>query len=397
VRQVLRRPEARLLVAGQLVSMFGDWALVLVLGIWAKSLTGSSAEAGLVFFTFAAASLLAPLGGYVADRVRRRPLMIWTHVAIGLVILSLLAVHDRGDLWLLYVVAFLYGIAGDIFNGARSALLRVLLPHDLLVDANAILQTAREGMRLVAPLAGAGLYAAFGGGTVAVVDTATFAVSALTLVALRTPEPRPEPSGERFRLAFSAGIRHIARVRALREIVLAVAVALLVVGFSETLIFTIVDHVLHRPPSFLGVLDSCQGAGAIAGGITAPRLLRRLGDAKLIGIGLAAFGLGDGMFLVSSLGAVVVGCAVAGAGIAWVIVAWATALQVRTPLEIQARVSSAAEVCASVPQTISIATGAALSTLVDYRVLLVVMAVITASTGVWLGTRKELDAQPAPA
>src|SRR5205823_8639027 len=98
VRKLLTRRDACLFLGGQLVSMFGDWALVLVLGIWAKSLTGSSADAGLVFFTFAVPALLAPLGGYVADRMRRKPLMIAVHLAIGLIILSLLFVHGRNQL-----------------------------------------------------------------------------------------------------------------------------------------------------------------------------------------------------------------------------------------------------------------------------------------------------------
>jgi MFS family permease len=399
MRALLQRRDARVLVAGQLVSMFGDWALVLVLGIWAKSLTGSSADAGLVFFTFAAAAILAPLGGYVADRVRRKPLMIVVHVAIGLIVLSLLFVHSRDELWLLYVVTFLYGIAGDIFGAARSALLRVMLPDELLVDANAVLQTSREGLRLVAPLAGAGLYAAFGGGVVAVLDAVTFGVSALSLVALRVDEQKPEPQSQRFRTELSAGIRHIADTPALRQIVVGVAVALLVVGFAETLIFVILDRVLHRPPSFFGVLASLQGAGAIAGGLTAPRLLRRLGDTKLVGIGLIGFALGDSMFLVPSLAAVLVGFALAGVGIAWLIVAFATAMQLRTPLAIQARVSAAADVSLSVPQTISIAAGAGLSTFVDYRVLVGVMGIVAALSGVWLATRRELalDVDPAPA
>ena len=38
-----------------------------------------------------------------------------------------------------------------------------MLPADELADANGILQTAREGLRLVAPLAGAALFAAAGG------------------------------------------------------------------------------------------------------------------------------------------------------------------------------------------------------------------------------------------
>jgi MFS family permease len=397
VRKLLARPDARLFLGGQLVSMFGDWALVLVLGIWAKSLTGSSADAGLVFFTFGAATLLAPIGGYVADRVNKRQLMIGTHVAIGLVVLSLLAVHGRHQLWLIYAVTFLYGIAGDIFAGARSALLRVMFDDDRLVEANAALSTAREGLRLVAPLAGAGLFAAFGGGVVAVLDAATFGVSAATLALLRVEEPAPAPAGEGFRSEFVAGIRHIARTRALRQIVVGVGAALLVVGFAETLIFTIIQHVLHRPPSFFGVLSSLQGVGAIAGGVTAPRLLRRLGDTKLVGLGLIGFAAGDSLFLVPSLGAVLAGFALAGVGIAWLVVAAATALQLRTPMAIQARVATAANVSISVPSTVGIAVGAALSTIVDYRALLVAMAVVTACCGLWLATRASIEPEGKPA
>jgi len=397
VRKLLTRRDSRLFLGGQLVSMFGDWALVLVLGIWAKSLTGSSAEAGLVFFTFAVAALLAPLGGYVADRVRKRPLMIGTHLAIGVIVLSLLFVHIRRELWLIYAVTFLYGLAGDLFTGSRSAFLRLMLEDELLVDANAAIQTAREGLRLVAPLAGAGLYAAFGGGVVAIVDAVTFGVSALTLARLRVDEHKPQPPRERFRVEFTAGIRHIARTRALRQIVLGVGLALLVVGFAETLIFTIIEQVLHRPPSFFGVLSSLQGVGAIAGGITAPLLLRRLGDAKLVGLGLIGFAAGDSLFLVHSLAVVLVGFAVAGVGIAWLVVAFGTALQLRTPLTIQARVTTAADVAVSVPQTVSIAAGAALSTVVDYRVLVVAMALVTACCGVWLSTRRTIERAAAPA
>jgi len=397
VRKLLTRRDSRLFLGGQLVSMFGDWALVLVLGIWAKSLTGSSAAAGLVFFTFAVPALLAPLGGYVADRVRKRPLMIGTHLAIGVIVLSLLFVHSRRELWLIYAVTFLYGLAGDLFTGSRSAFLRLMLEDELLVDANAAIQTAREGLRLVAPLAGAGLYAAFGGGVVAIVDAVTFGVSALTLARLRVDEHKPQPPRERFRVEFTAGIRHIARTRALRQIVLGVGLALLVVGFAETLIFTIIEQVLHRPPSFFGVLSSLQGVGAIAGGITAPLLLRRLGDAKLVGLGLIGFAAGDSLFLVHSLAVVLVGFAVAGVGIAWLVVAFGTALQLRTPLTIQARVTTAADVAVSVPQTVSIAAGAALSTVVDYRVLVVAMALVTACCGVWLSTRRTIERAAAPA
>jgi hypothetical protein len=54
VRRLLRHRDARLLVAGQTLSVFGDRAMFLALGVWVKELTGSSAAAGLVFFAYTA-------------------------------------------------------------------------------------------------------------------------------------------------------------------------------------------------------------------------------------------------------------------------------------------------------------------------------------------------------
>ena len=105
MRTLLAYRDARLLLAGQTLSAFGDWAMIIVLAVWMKALTGSSALAGLTFFTFAAGSLLAPLGGLLADRMRRRPLMIAADSVLGAIVLLLLLVHDRSDAWVIYAVA----------------------------------------------------------------------------------------------------------------------------------------------------------------------------------------------------------------------------------------------------------------------------------------------------
>jgi MFS family permease len=384
VRRVLAHRDARLLLAGQTLSAFGDWALLIVLAVWMKSLTGSSAAAGMTFFVFAAGSLVAPLGGLLADRVRRRPLMIASDCVLGVSVLVLLFLHDRGDAWLIYLVALLYGLVGTVFYPARSALLRVLLPEELLADANGALSSLREGLRLVAPLAGAGLYAAFGGGVVAILDSATFAASALFLAAMRVTEERPAPPEHHFVEEASLGLRHLWRTLPLRRIVIGATVALLVVGFDETIVFSVIGRGLHRAPSFFGVLGALQGVGAIAGGLTAAALVRRLGDGRAVGLGLALFGACALLLTASSLPVVLVGFAVAGGGLAWAIVGFNTALQLRTPLAIQGRVSAAADLSLSLAQTISIATGAALSTLVDYRVLLVAMAAVLALSAAYL-------------
>ncbi len=388
MRQLLAHRDARLLLAGQTLSAFGDWALLIVLAVWMKSLTGSSALAGLTFFVFAAGALAAPLGGLLADRVRRRPLMLASDCVLGASVLLLLLVHDRGDAWLIYLVALLYGVLGTVFNPARAALLRIMLPEELLAGANGALSTTREGLRVVAPLAGAGLYALVGGGAVAILDSATFAASALFLARMRVPEAKPEPPEHHFLREVTAGLRHVWATLPLRQVVLGLAVALLVIGFAETLIFS-VFAALGKSPSFFGVFSTIQGTGSIAGGLTAAALVRRIGEVRLVGLGLALFALADLALAVPSLALVVVAAPVAGIGVAWAIVGFSTALQTRTPLAIQGRVSAAADLTLSVAQTTSIATGALLSTLVDYRILLVVMAAVVLATAGYLVTREQ--------
>jgi MFS family permease len=399
MRALLARRDVRLLLAGQTLSMFGDWAMIIVLGIWAKVLTGSNAQAGLVFFVFALAGLIAPIGGLVVDRLRKRPLMIATHLALAAIMCLLLLVHDRGDLWLLYVVTALYGLGGDLFGAARSAMLKAMLPDELLGEANGALQSVREGLRLVAPLAGAGIYAAFGGSAVALVDAATFVLSAATLVALPFIEPPSARKEHHFLREISAGVRHIALTRVLRELTTGVGAALLVAGFSETIIFAITSDGLHRSPSFIGVLGTFQGIGSILGGITAARLMRKVGELRLAAIGLTLFGVGDALWLIPRLGVVLPAMAVAGVGIVWAIVALATAYQRRSPADMQGRVAAASNMLFSVPQTISIAVGAALVTLIDYRIEIVAMACVFAVASGYLLTRRDderaAEAEPA--
>ena len=387
MRRVLRVPGLGLLLAGQTLSMFGDRALLLVLAIWAKTLTGSSAAAAMVIFVMVAPALFAPIGGLVVDRRCRRPVMIAVDLVVGAGVLALLFVRGPAQLWLLYAVAAMYGAGGMVFESAQSALLTTMVPQELLADANGVFQTVREGLRIVAPIAGAALFAAFGGGAVAIVDAATFAISAICLAFLPVREPRPAPAEHRVLREAAAGVRHILATIPLRRIVLTTATALLVVGFAETVIFAAVDRGLHRPPSFVGVLGFAQGVGAVAGGLTAARVIRRMGDSRVVATGIALFAVGDAGLASSTLPVVAGGVAVAGFGIAWLVVAFVTAVQRRSPASLQGRAFSAADAMVSVPQTISIAAGAALSLVVDYRILVAVMSTVALAAGAWLAVR----------
>ncbi|HET9944570.1 MAG TPA: MFS transporter [Actinomycetes bacterium] len=396
MRELLRDRDFRLLFAGQTLSMFGDMAMLLVLAMWAKDLTGSNGIAGSVFAALVVPSLLAPLAGVVIDRFKRRTVMIVTDLATAAVVLLLLLVDGREDLWLLYVVAFLYGASLVAFSSARSALLPAMVDDDLLGQANGSLGTGREALRLVAPLAGAALYAGFGGPAVAILDASTFLISAAALLALRVDEPKPAPRvAGGFTVEAAAGGRHLLGDPVLRTTVVATVICMLALGISESVYFAIVDEGLGRPVTFVGVLSAVQGVGAILAGITITGVIRRTGELRPMAWAFAVLAVGVALTTTGRLVPVAAGVLLFGAGLPVLVVCMTTAIQRRTPAGLQGRAFTAFELFAGVPQLLSILGGAVAVTLVDYRIPLSVMGIGLAAAGVY--SWRQLREAPEPA
>src|SRR5438128_10197838 len=97
MRRVLAIRDARIFLAGWTLSVFGDWAMFIVLGVWAKDLTDSNSAAGLVFFGLAAPPLFSPLAGCVVHRLSRRRVVVSLDSAEPIVGPLLRAVHNPGD------------------------------------------------------------------------------------------------------------------------------------------------------------------------------------------------------------------------------------------------------------------------------------------------------------
>ena len=382
----LADPRFRRLLAGQALSSFGDAALYLMLGIWAKELTNSDSAAGAVFLALGLPAFLGPLVGQLADRVRRRPLLIGTNAVAGVVVLALLAVHGREQLWIIYAVAFGYGLASGILSSAGAGLRKSLLGDEQAAAGNALLQSVTQALRVAAPLVGTGLFVALGGGVVAILDSATFAVAIVALLTIRVDEDRKrradrtdhDDGGGSFRAEVTAGFRHIRSVPLLFQITLVTGCAFAVIGLTETAIFAVVDQGLHRSPAFLSVLNTVQGAAAAGGGLVASFLLRRFGVARVVGLALAAFGLASVFYLTDSTVLCLCGSIGDGFGLVWLVVGLSTAAQVHTPSALQGRVNSAWTMAVIAPQTLSIAAGTWLIAVVDYRVLMLAITVTMA-------------------
>jgi MFS family permease len=370
--------DARRYIAGQVCSDAGNFVLFLATGVWVKMLTGSTSDAALTLFALALGGLAGPLGGLLVDRVRRKPLLITANLATAVLVSALLFVHSADRLWLIYLVMFGYGLSGAVITPAQTALMQRVVPDHLLSEANGVLATVGQGMRLVAPLLGTGVLVTFGPAPLILGDMATFALAVLSLLSIDVVETRPSPTGERWTAEALAGLNHLCHDRDLHRLTCAAVVVLVTFGLAETGVLAVVWTGLHRPVGFIAVAVTVQGIGAVLVGPFAGSAVRRWGESRTVGVALLLVAISYVLLASPGLASVLCGSAFLGAGLPLFGVGTSTLLQRRTPPELMGRTSAAYNLVISIPQTISIAAGAGLFAALDFRLLFALMAVAAA-------------------
>ncbi|MGA5434776.1 MFS transporter [Streptomyces cellulosae] len=385
--RVLRDRTAGRCLTAVVVSGFGTSALWLASGVWVKDLTGSDGLAALCMLAMWLPTLAGPVLGTLADRHRRRPLLVTLSLCMAALLLTLCAVDAPSELWLLYAVLFVYGAAGTVHDAAESALVAGAVDRSLLGDFNGLRMTADEGMKLLAPLAGAGLYTAYGGPGVAVLDAASFLAAALVYMSLRVREERPEPAREGGRSATAEGVRHLWGDPALRPLVLAGGVTMLCAGVSGALTYAVVEDLGHSP-AYAGVLYAVQGAGSVTVGLLSGPGLRRLGARRFAGYGIGLLAVAVALRAVP-YDPVAWACAAAiGVGLPAALIAVLTEVQRRTPGALLGRVTATANALVFAPNVIGLAAGAGLVELIGHRTQLTGLgATLGVTAAVLLGQR----------
>ncbi|WP_348774381.1 MFS transporter [Micromonospora sp. WMMD998] len=407
VRDLLRRPDFRLFFTALTVSMIAESVLLLALAVWVKQLTGSDGLAGATFVALTAPMVLAPLVGWVVDRLPRRRLFVALNAATAVLLLPLLTVHDAGRLWVVYAVAAGYGLSYLALGATVTALVQELVPGALLPDANGATQTVKQGLRLAGPLLGAGLFVLLGGPALAGACAAGFLVAALAGLALR-PAPVEEDGGDHARPnqvrtvavrggrgELIAGIRHLVGEPALRRALVATVAASVGLGLGETLWFAYVDQGLGREPAFLGVLVSLQGVGGLVGGVASATLVRRFGELGAMALAVSCVALASVALARPALALAVVASVLIGLGLPVAMVAIMTLMQRRTAPAVVGRASAALDAMASGPQAVAIGAGALMVGLVDYRLLYGAIGIVLAATAGYLLTGRRLTTQVA--
>lgn len=331
----------RLLWLGQTTSALGDALMPVALAFAVIHVGGGAAALGLVFasYTLARAGFIL-VGGVWADRLPRRFVMIAADVvrAVSEAAAAVLLFSGQMEIWMFVVNAAVVGGAHAFFGPASTGLISETVSRERLQEANALLGLSRNGIQIFGP-ATSGIVIAFTEPAWAfALDSATFAVSAAFLLALRV-EPREPPERQRFLTDLVEGAREALSRGWLRAGFGLAAVANVGIGLALTLGPLIAERELGGAAAWGFVLT-----GGAVGGVVGSVIALRIQPRRPIMWSFLAWSLGAAfpLALLPPLEAVVV--AVANGlfvfGIAYGNAVYEAVLQRQIPPERLARVSS---------------------------------------------------------
>ena len=291
---LLRQRNFALLWFGGLISIMGDWVLGVALPFFVYQVSGSTiATAVMVAMELLPRLLFGSIAGVFVDRWDRRKVMVITSISQGLVIVPLFLVQSGESLWLVYAVTFVQVTLAMFFGPAENALLPLLVPEDRLIQANSLNAMNNNFARLIGPPLGGGILALWGLTGVVLVDSITFVIAGLMILAITSsgrvapgPQEEPKPEGtswSRFWNEWKEGMSIVRKDRVVS--VLFITVVMLNFGgvMIDPLGAAYIVDVVKAGAEVFGLLVTVQAIGGIIGGLLAGRVGDRISTARLYG------------------------------------------------------------------------------------------------------------------
>jgi MFS family permease len=286
-----RGRDFRLLLAGQTATQLGTQVSGVAVPLLAVLvLHASPLGLGVVNAASTVAVLLIglPAGAWL-DRVRIRPVLIASDVARAVLLLSvpLAAVLQVLTFAQLVVVSLLAGFARVLFDVGFQSYVPAVVGQAQVLRGNSALEFARTSGQVVGPGIGGALVTITGAASAFVVDAVSFLVSAVSLLAIRTPEAtRVEVVRPRLRTEVAEGVRLVLRNRMLRSIGLASALSNLQFALASAATVIFLTRVLQLSGLGVGLLVGAGAGAAMLGAACTPRLADLLGSARVVWVAL---------------------------------------------------------------------------------------------------------------
>lgn len=291
-------PNYRRWFIGGLTSNIGTWMMRTAMGwlVLVELTNGDMGALGVATgLAFLPSLLLSVWAGTLADRFSKRRIMgvTLTIQSLDSLALGLLVVTGTCELWHVYLITILDGIAMAMDSPARQAFASELVEPDMLGNAISLNSTSFNGARLIGPALAGILTAVLGStGPVFLINAGGFLVLLAMLATMDAAQLHPAPRATRGRGRILEGLRYV-RSRTDLTMLMAVGFCMGNFGFNFAITNPIMAKVVfERGAAELGFLGSLMGIGSLFGALQAAARPRpRLRYVLLAQAGFAFFSL----------------------------------------------------------------------------------------------------------
>jgi MFS family permease len=275
--------------SGQAFSQFGSQIQELAIPVLAVLILNATEwEVGVLNAAGVAAFLVVglPAGAWI-DRMRKRHVMIWADAvrAAALAALPLLWWLGILQMWHLYAVALVVGVATVFFDVSYQSIVPSLVRPSQIAEANGKLQSTYELANIAGPGIGGWLIGVIAAPFAILTTVGTYLISLVALLFTRDNEPERAPEDRAPILhEIWEGLRFVFTERLLRRIVGTTGSSNFFNTVSMTMLPIFLLRELGLSPASMGVIFSLGAVGGLVGAVATPHIVRRIGEARSIPI-----------------------------------------------------------------------------------------------------------------
>lgn len=271
IEHPLRNPHYRLWVIGGTISLLGDQFYMVALPWLILQQTGSAVAMGTVMMAGSVPrALLMLMGGALSDRISARRIMMTTATArtICLAVIGALIWFRILQMWELYALAVIFGVADAFAAPAGTAYIPSLLQPEQLVAATSVGQTIAQLTTIAGPIPAGFVIKTLGVAWAFFADAFSFLFIIAALWKLPDP-PKLQAASKAVLPAIAEGIMYVVKDVPLRSLMLlAMTMNFCFFGpVSIGLTYLIKTH--FDSPAILGGLMSAVAVGSLLGALLA--------------------------------------------------------------------------------------------------------------------------------
>lgn len=259
--------------AGQALSLIGDGLIPLTLAFAALQVGGPAVLGLVLAANRIPIAVLVLFGGMLGDRWPRRAVMVAADLlrTATQAVTGLLLVTGHAGVVSLVVLQAAAGVGTAVFTPASQGLVPALVPSQQLQQANAALGLAANTAKLGSISVAGALVAAAGPGVALLLDAATFAASAVSLLLLRLPESAARVGRASVARDVRDGARRVAGTPWLRTMLGYQALLQALVIGPHMVAGPLLAAQVYGGAGAWALIGVVQAAGSIAGGALALR------------------------------------------------------------------------------------------------------------------------------